>query len=74
MPHKDQPGGGASVHLLKVVLDPVILFRPTVEIVLCAHHHKVDLAIVKAEPRFVVTIARHGEPSIVRHSTLATRV
>ena len=61
MPCEDEPGGGAPVHLSKMVLDPVVLLCAPDKIMLCAHHHKMHLPIVKPKPGLVNPSARHGE-------------
>ncbi len=72
--YKDEPGSGAPVHLGQVVFDPVVLLSPTHKVVLCAHHHKVDLTVVKGKPGLVETVARHGEAEVVRDATFSTRI
>ena len=44
------PAGDWAIDILQVLLHPFILRRPLGEVMLCAHHHKVNTAIVKTVP------------------------
>ena len=44
------PGSQGAIHLLQVLFHPFILRRSLCEVMLCAHHHKVDTAIIKTIP------------------------
>ena len=47
---EDDPWSGGPVYVGKMVGYPAILLCPTHKVVLSAHHHKVDLTIVKTKP------------------------
>lgn len=44
------PAGDWAIDILQVLLHPFILRRPLGEVMLCAHHHEVNTAIVKTVP------------------------